>query len=63
MQIFDTTPKKVDSDKESVRRTLRKKCPYSRLFWSVFPRITLNTDTFYAVVRKTEIKDIKATEL
>ena len=24
---------------ESVRKTLRKKCPYSELFWSVFSRI------------------------
>ena len=34
--------------------TLRVKCPYSKLFWSVFSsiriRITANTDTFYAVI-------------
>ena len=33
---------------------LRKKCPYSELFWSAFfrirTRITSNTDTFYAVI-------------
>ena len=33
--------------------TLRKKCPYSELFWSergkIRTRITPNTDTFYAV--------------
>ena len=45
--------------KESL--TLRKKCPYSELFWSVFSRIrtenekireriTPNTDSFYAVL-------------
>ena len=48
-----------------LNRALRKKCPYSELFWSVFSRIwteyeeirsikirtriTPNTDTFYAV--------------
>ena len=35
------------------RFALREKCPYSELFWSVFPRIrtriTPNTNTFYAV--------------
>ena len=37
--------------------SLREKCPYSELFWSVFSRIpkmrtriTPNTDTFYAVI-------------
>ena len=40
--------------------TLREKCPYSGLFWSAIsriwteygeiPRITPNTDTFYAMV-------------
>ena len=27
------------AEMESVRKTLRKKCPYSELFWSVFSRI------------------------
>ena len=35
---------------ESTWSTLRKKCPYSELFWSVFfrirTRITWNTDSF-----------------
>ena len=39
MCIFDTTLKKVDSDKERVKRKLRKKCPYLELFWSVISRI------------------------
>ena len=34
-------------------QSLRKKCPYSELFWSVFSpiqsRITPNMDTFHAV--------------
>ena len=39
--------------KLSVKITLREKCQYLELFWSVFSRIrtrvTPNTDTFYAV--------------
>ena len=40
--------------KVTARPTLRKKCPYSELFWSAFfriwTRITPNTDTFQAVL-------------
>ena len=45
---------------EKRRATLRKKCPYSELFWSVFSciwteygrtRITPNTDTFHVVLK------------
>ena len=31
--------------------TLRKKCPYSELFWSAFPRIWLNTERYGASLR------------
>ena len=40
------------SAEENLTQSLRKKCPYSELFWSVFSRIrtriTPNTDTFHA---------------
>ena len=45
--------------------TLRKKCPYSELFWSVFSRIrtriTLNTETFCAVLNTHLVRLHKST--
>ena len=43
---------RIERDRQK-ETTLRKKCPYSELFWSergkIQTRITPNTDTFYAV--------------
>ena len=35
---------------ETTEYALRKKCPYSELFWSVFPRSRTDKDTLYLSV-------------
>ena len=52
LKTFQTSITFQQSKSSTCRLTLRKKSPYSELFWSVyFPRIriTPNTDCFYAV--------------
>ena len=62
--------KKLTISWNYLKMPLRKKCPYSQLFWSVFSvslriqskcgkmrtRITPNTDTFHAVLEEEFIK-------
>ena len=47
------TQKQIN-DTEALTKALRKKCPYSELFWSAFSRIrtkiTRNTVTFHSVM-------------
>ena len=52
LKTFQTSITFQQSKSSTCRLTLRKKSPYSELFWSVFfprIRITPNTDYFYAV--------------
>ena len=62
-EYVETKDLNADNSGVDIWNTLRKKGPYSELFWSAFysvrmrTRITPNTDAFYAVCSKYLVQD------
>ena len=65
MTLWFSGQSTTETTEKCVKSALRKKCPYSDLFWSTFSRIqsewgkmrtriTPNTDAFYAVLFKVD---------